>query len=1293
MIYLTFDSNIWIYSLDESWQIENQLDYLEPWIQRGEVQLLLPKMIIDEWSKHEKEQVGEREKKLREFFSMAEEILPSAFFSEYKEPATQRKIIDDQLNRAKSLILQSEIIPEYSEVKDRIVTDGIAKKAPLHKKSSIADAIIVFSLIHYAKLNQGNHYFFISNNTEDFYQKANSKKEIHSDLKVDFDTNNIQSFTTLNQLIYFLQTAHGLKVDENINQKRKERIRNKVKEKVYNPEYDKLTESGESLYIQNLNTIEFILKETKPTKEQVIFVLALIDSDISYERDFYKRLNKASWFEILKRKGVFNPKNNPVPVQVKEGFQTPLWEPLIYLEKLSIQIKNGQELEFIEELISIINSVSAKPVDNHKTWYVFIKILTNLPKDNIPMETLQFIPIWLKVGGDTLVESLEICKNLLPKFLVDNPTADDIVKAELILKHLFSIEKVEVVNESTIGFYSESYRSRVYMYYLSDVLINKKLTTKIAANCSDKVIFDLAENIKKLRFDFPKGINITLKFKEGEYSIKSEIENENLTITVSEINTPGKIIGTKSIERFESLTDIQTRSIVISILNEFGLEYEKSKDNEFNFKMLTNAVANGSYYTFSGETISKLNYRNHHGDKIVEVFSLFFRDLLNDKVKYDLETGLSLMRSFALDSKYRLPFFKKVVLFVIGENWEVCKSLFWEIAKGNDPMHVFSEHSYENDLYELLNKNQMLLSKEEIETIQTIISIGPQDEKDDRDAKYLDYWQLRWYSALRNISPFKESYEKLSQSQNLTNEHYENLGEVTIRSGSVSPFRVDELLQKSNEEIVKFIHSFKPKDRWEEPTIDGLSNELSSAVQNEPQKFSDEIELYKDVPYIYAYHMANGFREAWKNKKPFNWEKVLEFYKSYILDEKFSTGQLRLENDGWGATADWVTGSVGNLLTEGMQSDSNAFDLSLLPSVKVILNTIVPRLKALDDFKQTNMDYPTYSLNSTAGKTLRTLLDYSLRRARNLKAEDNLPKWEQDIKELFEETFKKGIIDSFIITGWYFQQFYFLDKDWITNKVKEYYKLEDKEWLAFLSGFAFSNPPFNKDIYHLFYPHYERAIKNDFPIKGLYDHGIIRHIVAFYFWGFEDLEKEGLLLMLINKGNHTNILELVNFVWRQEEYFRGLNRSEVKNFEKIIFNLWSFLASKYENAKGEKEQKVLSGLSNLLVFVPELDDAYTNLVLKSSGINFKDFHSHYLIENLIELKDKGNPSETAKHIGVILNSIQFTPYFPLIDNKPIIDLVVFLYENGQKQIADEFCNKMARQGYEFLIEIHNKYKE
>ncbi|MEO6901764.1 MAG: PIN domain-containing protein [Bacteroidia bacterium] len=1288
MIYLTFDSNIWIYSLDESWQIENQLDYLEPWIQRGEVKLLLPKMIIEEWNKHEEKQVGVREKKLREFFSMAEDILPSAFFSEYKEPAAQKKIIDDQLKRAKKLILESECITEYSEVKDRIVNDGIAKKAPLHKKSSIADAIIVYSLIHYAKLNQGNHYFFISNNTDDFYQKVSGKWEIHLDLKVDFESNNIQSFTTLTELIYFLQKAHGLKLDENINQKRKERLRNKLKEKVYNPEYDKLIDSGESSYIQNINTIDFILKEAKPTKEQVIFVLALVDSDASYERNFYKRLDKASWFNILKRKGAFITENSPASIYEKEVLHIPFWEPLAYLEKLSNQIKAGTEIELADEIIFIIKSVSENPKENFRTWYFLIKILNNLPNEVISKEILEFIPVWLTGSFDTMMESSELCESLLPKFLSDDATQDDIEKAEVILRHLFAIEKARIVVEGFSGMESESYHSRVSLYYLADTLIDKKLASRIVAHCSSDIIIYLANNLKKLLFDFPKGINISIVANCKEIIINCYIQNEEVFVSVTEKGSVDLVIGKSQIPNFENYNEIESKKKIIRILKELKIEYTPTEDNEHNLSMLTNALINGSNYSLSANAISKLNDRNYNQERVVDVFALVFRDLLNEKIKQNANDGIVLLRLFLSDNFYRLSFFSRVVFYVIGENWKITKSLFWEQVKDDDSKHILSNYKFDKDLYEVLNKNQMFLNDAETKLLQSIIGKGPQGEIDDRELKYSDYWKLRWYSALRDVEPFKSKYNQASQSQNLTNEHYENVG----GSSSVSPFSFAEILQKNNEEIVKYIHNFKPKDRWEEPTIEGLSGALSKAVENEPDKFSEEIELYKDVYYIYTYHILNGFREAWKNKRSFNWKKVLNFAKDYITSDKFYSGQLSLQNDGRGATPDWIFGSVGNLLTQGMQSDSNAFDLELLPTAKEIIKIIVANLKQVEDFKRTNMDYPTYALNSTAGKILRTLLDYSVRRGRSLKSDDNSPKWEADIIALLESTFKKGIIDGYILTGWYFQQFYFLDKEWLTNQVKDNYELEDKYWLAFMGGFAFSNPPFNRDIYQLFYPHYERVIKNHVEIKSLYEKGLIGHIVTFYFWGFEDFKSEGLLLLLINKGKPSLIVEIVNFVSLQEAYVKSLSAVESGKFEEIIFNFWNYLATKYESTRNEEEQKILARLSNLIVFVPELNEKYTGLILKSNGLSDKYFHSHYLLEKLIKLMAKGEQTEVAKYIGQILCSIPFKGYSSTIDNKYIIDLVIFLYENGQKNTAVKFCNKMTKQGHVFLIPIHNKYK-
>jgi len=1292
MIYLTFDSDIWLNSLKESGEDDNFIDSLEYWIENGHVQILLPENIIEEWKRNRDSKKQFLVNDWKGFFNRAKKVFPNDIIKGLKTPENLNALVELQLKRVEAIFDCYAIkIPITLDVKLIAIEFAEQKKAPFGPKNSIGDAYIYFAITDYISVNSLINCVFVTNNYTDFSNKEHPDK-IHPDLEPDFAKHKIGYYIDLKR--FFHDYASQLPdVTEHKKLKALKEEDKKLASAVLNPQtLDNLTGLRDS-YIENINLLDLIFKNKNPTKEQVLFTLGLVNSDESYKQYFFKKVDSSAWYKILKEQGVFNPENNPSPIQVKEGFQIPFWEPLIYLEKISNQIKAGNEIEFADEIISVIKNISENPKDNYRTWYLLTKILTNLPNEKISKEILGFIPVWLKGSFETMLQSSELCENLLPKFLSENPTKEDIEKAEIILKHLFAIEKAEIVVEGFSGMESESYRSRVYMQALTDALIDKKLVSRIAVHCSNDIIIYLANNLKKLRFAFPRGINISIEANDKFFSINCDIQNENLVVTVTEKENADLIIGKSQLSNFENYDEKESKDKFIDILKEFKIKYTPTEDNELSLSMLTNALINGSYFTFPDNTISKLNDRYHHGEKVVEVFALIFRDLLNEKLKQNQKEGIELLQLFLTHNFYRLSFFRRVAFYVIGENWEVVKPLFWEQVKEDDSKHFLSNHQFDKDLYEVLNKNQMLLNGEEIKLLQNIVDKGPQDDNDDSDPKYSDYWKLRWYSALRNVEPFKSNYDQVSQLQNLTNEHYENLGKVITRSGSVSPFSIDEILLKSNEEIVKYIHSFKPKDRWEEPTIDGLSGALGKAVENEPQRFSDEIELYKDVYYIYAYHMLNGFREAWKNKRPFNWEKVLNFAKDYIASDKFYSGQLSLQNDGWGATPDWVVGSIGNLLTEGLQSDSNAFDLELLPTAKDIIKTIVATLKSVEDFKQTNIEYPTYSINSTAGKILRTLLDYSLRRARNLKPDDNSPKWEADIIALFEDTSKKGIIDGYILTGWYFQQFYFLDKEWLTNQVKKNYELEDKYWLPFLGGFAFGNPPFNKDIYHLFYPHYERAIKSNVEIKCSYDHGIIRHIVVFYFWGFEDLKSDGLLLMLLNNAKPSSTVELINFVWRQEGYLKSLSACEADKFEEIVFNLWNYLASKYENTKDEEEQNILAGLSNLLVFVPELNERYTGLVLKSSVLSATHFHSHYLIENLSKLRTKGEAAEAAKFIGQILNSIPLQDDFSTIDNKHIIDLVTFLYDNGQKIIADEFCNKLTKQGHEFLIPLHNKYKE
>lgn len=998
-----------------------------------------------------------------------------------------------------------------------------------------------------------------------------------------------------------------------------------------------------------------------------------------------------AWFNFLKEEGYFNPENNPEPVQVNDVIHIPYWEVLSYLEKLSLQIKEGRELDLVDELIAVIKDVSEHPKDNYRTWYAFIKILSNLPNEKINTDVLKFIPVWLAGRFDSMLQTSELCEKLLPKFLNDEPTKEDIEKSELILHFIFQVEKKEF-NELDIWSREDgSYRSRLYLHFLAEGFEKTNLAPKVVRYCSDKFLLELGSTIKVLLLDYPQGVNALLKNGDKEYDIKILIVKENLIVS-SKLKDSEDVLTNSFLLNWEDKNETELKKELVSILKQHNINYTPCDNYDDVFQRLNFALNTDLPSAFGLYSIRKLDDQYSNSEKVLNVFSLIFRDLLDEMAKLKPEETISLLKTFCYDNKYRIPFYKRIALFVVCENWSTIKVLFWDLIKGEDTLHLFSNYKYQKDLYDLLNRNQQALEQQEKEILQSIIDQGEQGEIDKQDERDKEYWRLRWYSALKNVEPFKDKYLELSKSLGITNDHFENSGEIRLRSGSVSPISKDELLAKSNQEIVDYIKAFKPKDRWEDPNISGLSDMLGAAVESQPEKFADEIELYHNVAYIYSYRMLNAFGEAWESQKLFNCEKVLKYCLTTLKSDKFYSGELILKNDTRSATADWVVGSIANLLTDGLQNDKNSFDISLLPLVKEIVQILVSNLIRVDDFKGKNMDYPTYSLNSKSGKSLKALFDYSLYRARHFFKYEDTGKWEFEIKILFEETLQKGILDGYILEGMYFEQFYFLDKEWITEQVKLHYNSEDREWLAFIGGFAFGNPPFNYDVYTLFYPHYERAIENNIKIKSFHHNGLVRHLTAFYFWKYETLSSQKLLFQFLNQTSPDGLLDLISFISRQEDYQKSLTEIEQQDFQKNILELWNYLADKFENsqvvvatAAEDEKEKILASLANWIVFAPELNEAYAKLILISCKYIDKIYLSHELLKNLVALKSKGNPIVVAKALGEIISNPNFKYYFGDSDKEHIKDLVSFLFVHGQNQVASEFCNKIASVYQQFFL--------
>lgn len=992
-----------------------------------------------------------------------------------------------------------------------------------------------------------------------------------------------------------------------------------------------------------------------------------------------------AWFNFLKQGGYFDPNNNPEPVKVMEGYNIPYWEILAYLEKLSIQIAQGVEIELTNELLEIIKNVSEHPKDNNRTWYMFIKILSNLPNDKIPLEIFNYLPIWFSGKFDTMLQTSELCDKLIPKFLLDNSSQTDIDKIQKILQFVFSVEKKEV--ENIWNNKGALYHSRMYLHFITDLFAKNDYIHKIVQYCPNSIILNLGRTLKFVLLDYPEGINSEIKTENDLYEVKITVEKENLFV-FTKIKNDEKVNPSFLIKEWEDKSESVLKHELITGLAKYGMVYVPSDESEDIFKRLYFSVSNDLLSVFNSSSIRKLNDRYSTNEKVINVFALIFRDLLNEKTKQNPNEAIILLKTFWFDNKYSLPFFKRIVLYVISENWESAKTFFWDLVKENDEQNIFSTYKFYKELFELLILIQQKLSNDEIQTLKKIIENGNKEKDDDQGNSY---WQLRWYSALNKMEPFKNNYLELSKQLNVEDGHFENQGEIRIRSGSISPLTVDELLNKSNLEIVAFINNFNTIDRWEEPNVSGLSDTLKLAVESQPEKFASEMELYYDVAYIYQYSMLNAFAEAWKKKQKFNWGNVLQFCLNSLNSENFYKGNLKLKGDSWNATEDWVVGAMANLLTDGLQHDENAFDVNLLPYAKSIVQILVSKLVRVDDFKVTNMDYPTYSFKSTEGKSLRALLDYSLRRARNIVDSPIGERWEPEIKTLFEGAMEKGIIDTYIMEGLYFEQFCYLDKEWILNQIKSHYVSKEREWLAFIGGFAFGNPPSTKELYLLFSPHYERIIGSKIKLKSHYSNGLARHLTAFYFWGYENLSSNKLLVEFLNNSIPDDVNDLIRFIWQQEQYQNSLSENEQINFQKLILDLWKYLSNKYEKSINEKELENLGLLTNWLVFAKCLNEDYTTLLIKSSKYVDINYSTHILIENLAKLKNKGKPINTAKCVGDILLSMNFKDYYAEYDKELLRELVLFLFDNQQKSTAEIICNRFAslHQLY-FLKDIYDE---
>jgi hypothetical protein len=283
------------------------------------------------------------------------------------------------------------------------------------------------------------------------------------------------------------------------------------------------------------------------------------------------------------------------------------------------------------------------------------------------------------------------------------------------------------------------------------------------------------------------------------------------------------------------------------------------------------------------------------------------------------------------------------------------------------------------------------------------------------------------------------------------------------------------------------------------------------------------------------------------------------------------------------------------------------------------------------------------------------------------------------------------VIDSYIALGLHFDYFYYFDRNWTLSTVRSVLTLDDYEIFTFLGGFAFSAAPRNKELYDLFYPFYLKSIAQPEFIDDDLEQALIRHYVAFYFYELEGLVDGGLLFTVLKDFPPDRISEVLRFMWQHHDYLNSLDELEKLTFEKRIIDVWVFLNSRFSKPAAEEEEKVAGSLIHLMEFVSVLTDQATLLIIAAEKWSEKFYHTHELIEGLQRLVEAGIPADTANHLGRILSNMPLKVYLTDGEQVPLSMMIRFLYENGQKDAADDFCNKLSRAGHDFSISVYREF--
>jgi hypothetical protein len=196
---LMIDTCVWL-DLAKDYSQRSLLSALEELIRMGQVSLLTPQLVIEEFERNKDRIVEESGRSIGSTLRRAKEMLAKLGDEREKaEAIKQLNEIDQQsvnyrdaasegVKRIEALFAKSTQVRTSPDIKLAAAERAIKNKAPFHRqRNSMNDAMLI-EIFGYMQKGRGGHYVFVTHNIKDFSHMGVDEQKPHPDIAKFFST-------------------------------------------------------------------------------------------------------------------------------------------------------------------------------------------------------------------------------------------------------------------------------------------------------------------------------------------------------------------------------------------------------------------------------------------------------------------------------------------------------------------------------------------------------------------------------------------------------------------------------------------------------------------------------------------------------------------------------------------------------------------------------------------------------------------------------------------------------------------------------------------------------------------------------------------------------------------------------------------------------------------------------------------------------------------------------------------------------------------------------------------------